>query len=112
MKKNVFEMVVAMVNGQNVENMEYLREEINAEWARMTKKANTNRTIYENAKEIAFELMNGAEPMTVKELYVMGEDRWSEGFTPSKLQYAMIHYWNDAIIKHENGKSAFKYSLR
>ena len=44
MKKSVFEMVVAMVNGQQVKDMDTLREEVNAEWARVNAKRDANKS--------------------------------------------------------------------
>ena len=109
MKKSVFEMVVALVNGQTVADMDTLRTEVNAEWEKMQTKANANRTAYEAAKEVAFSVMND-KPMTVKEIFAAGEDKWPQGFTAAKVQYALLHYWNDEVVKHDNGKSAFTYS--
>lgn len=111
MKKNVFEMVVAMVNGQSVADMETLRAEVNAEWEKMQEKANANRKTYNEAKEVAFAVM-GAEPMTAKDVFAAGGDKWPQGFTVNKVQYALNHYWNDEITKHDNGKSAYTYSLK
>ena len=46
MKKNVFEMVVALVNGQPVADMDTLRTEVNAEYERMNAKRIANRSLY------------------------------------------------------------------
>ena len=53
----------------------------------------------------------GSEPHTVKELFAM-TDAWPEGFTPSKLQYAITRMWTDTFEKIENAKSANQYKLR
>lgn len=111
MKKSVFEMVVAMVNGQPVADMETLRNEVNTEWAHMQEKANANRSAYDAAKEVAFSILRDT-PMTVKEIYAAGEGQWPDGFTAAKIQYAVLHYWNDEIVKHDNGKSAFTYTRK
>ena len=111
MKKNVFEMVVAMVNGQPVADIELLRNEINAEWERTSAKARANKSAYDAAKEVAFGILCD-NPMTVKEIYAEGEGQWPEGFTASKVQYAVLHYWNDEIVKHDNGKNAFTYTVK
>ena len=111
MKKSVFEMVVAMVNGQQVKDMDTLREEVNAEWARVNAKRDANKSAYDAAKDVAFGILCD-KPMTVKEVYAHGEGQWPQGFTAAKVQYAFIHYWNDEIVKHDNGKSAFTYTVK
>ena len=111
MKKNVFEMVVAMVNGREVADMDTLRAEVNAEWERVNAKAQANRTAYDEAKEIAFTILSSV-PKTVKEIFAAGGDRWPQGFTANKVQYALLHYWNDEVVKHDNGKSAYTYTRK
>lgn len=111
MKKNVFEMVVAMVNGQPVADMDTLRNEINAEYERMNAKRNANKSAYDTAKDVAFNILCD-KPMTVKEVFAAGEGQWPDGFTSAKVQYAFLHYWNDEIVKHDNGKSAYTYTVK
>lgn len=111
MKKSVFEMVVALVNGREVADMDTLREEVNAEWERVNAKANANRTAYDAAKEVAFSILSTI-PKTVKEIFAAGGDKWPQGFTANKVQYALLHYWNDEVVKHDNGKSAFTYTRK
>ena len=110
MKKNVFEMIVALVNGQPVADMDTLRTEVNAEYERMNAKRIANRSLYDTAHDIAMGILNGT-PMTVKEIFA-ASDEWPEGFTAAKLQYAVLHYWNDEVTKHDNGKSAFTYTAK
>ena len=111
MKKNVFEMVVAMVNGQPVADMETLRNEINAEYERMNAKRKANKDAYDAAKDVVFGILCD-KPMTVKEIYSAGEGLWPDGFTSAKVQYAILHYWNDEVVKHDNGKSAYTYTVK
>lgn len=110
MKRSIFEQVVTMVNGGVVEDMENLRTEINAEWERTNAKAVANRNTYEAAREVAFTILNET-PKTVKEIFAEGEGQWPEGFTAAKVQYALLHYWNDVVTKHDNGKNASTYSV-
>ena len=111
MKKNVLEMVVALVNGQEVADMDTLRMEVNAEWAHMNAKRQANQDTYDAAHEVALEVMRDKE-MTVKDIFAAGTGKWPDGFTAAKVQYALLHYWNDEIVKHDNGKAAFTYSLK
>lgn len=111
MTKNVFEMVHAMVNGQPVADMETLRAAVNEEYDKMNKKREANRNAYDTAKEVAFNYLCDV-PMTVKELFAAGEGHWPEGFTAAKVQYAMLHYWNDLVVKHDNGKGPYTYTVK
>lgn len=110
MTKNVFEMVHAMVNGQPVD-MNALRAAVNEEYEKMTAKQNANRTAYDMAKEVAFNYLCDV-PMTIKELFAAGEGHWPDKFTAAKVQYAMLHYWNDLVVKHDNGKGPYTYTVK
>ena len=112
MKKSTLESLYTyFVKHDDTVDLSVLTDEIRSEWERMQEKANANRSIYESAKEVAFSILCD-KPMTVKEIYAAGEGQWPDGFTAAKVQYAVLHYWNDEIIKHDNGKSAFTYSLK
>lgn len=109
MKKNVFEQVVNLVNGKTVEDMEALRAEINDEWNAMQAKASAKQDAYAAAKPIVLGVMDST-PRTVKEIFALCEETLPCGFSAAKIQYAFLHYWQDEIVKHDNGKSANTYS--
>ena len=112
MKKSVFEAIHNYLNGDETVDLSVVREEVNAEWDKMQEKANANRKAYNDAKEVAFAVM-GEEPMTAKDIHAAGGDQWPQGFTVNKVQYALTHYWNDEVVKHDNGvKKPFTYSLK
>ena len=113
MKKSVLESIRNYLNGDDTIDLSVLRDEVNAEWARMNAKRKANQDIYSMAKEVVFEVLASTDhPLTVKEIFILCEDRLPEGFSAAKIQYAMLHYWNGEVVKHDNGKSAFTYSLR
>lgn len=109
MKKNVFEMVVAMVNGQPVADMDTLRNEINAEYERMNAKRQANQDAYAAAHDILMGALTDKE-QTSKELFESNE--WPEGFTQGKLNYALRAMWADEINKVDNGRSANTYTRK
>ena len=109
MKKNVFEMVVAMVNGQPVADMDTLREEVNAEWAKMVEKKQANRDLYDEAHDVLMAALTDKE-QTSKELFEGNE--WPNGFTPGKLNYALRAMWADEVNKVDNGRSANTYTRK
>jgi len=110
MKKSTLESIRNYLNGDETIDLSVLREEVNAEYDRLNAKAQANRNAYDVAKEIAFDVMSD-KPMTVKEIFA-ASDEWSQGFTAAKLQYALLHYWNDEVVKHDNGKNPFTYTAK
>jgi hypothetical protein len=100
MKKNVFEMIVAMVNGQPVADMDTLRNEVNAEWNKMTEKKQANRDLYAEAKNAILGGLSDT-PVTIAELFEEVKDDLPQGFTKSKVQYAITRLWADEVTKTE-----------
>ena len=109
MKKNVFEMVVAMVNGREVADMDTLRNEVNAEWERMESKRQANKDAYDAAHDVLMAALTDKE-QTSKELFEGNE--WPEGFTQGKLNYALRAMWADEVNKVDNGRSANTYTRK
>ena len=109
MKKNVFEMVVAMVNGREVADMDTLRNEINAEYERMNAKRQANQDVYAAAHDVLMNALTDKE-QTSKELFERNE--WPKEFTQGKLNYALRAMWADEVRKIDNGKSANTYTRK
>ena len=112
MKKSTLEAICNYLNGDNSVDLSVLREEINAEYDRLTAKARANASAYEVAHDVVFACTAWDKPMTVKEIFALVENDVPDGFTASKMQYAFLHYWADEIVKHDNGKNAFTYSVK
>ena len=110
MKKSTLVAIYNMLNGQDV-NVEELKAEVTAEYERVTAKANANAQLYAEAHDAVMAVMSQT-PLTVAEIYEACSEELHEGFTDKKVQYALLHYWNDAVEKVENGKKAFKYKLK
>ena len=111
MKRSTFAQVVALVNGQEVANMDELRAEINTEWQCFEEQKAARRATYDDVKDIVFAAMSKTEPQTVKAIYARC-DGIPLDFTSNKLQYALLNYWADEVVKHDNGRSAYTYTLR
>lgn len=98
--------LVSYLNGEAVTNLDEIKQELEAELNRNAAKAQANRDLYEAARAIALDALklvpNGC---TAAELYAETEQELPDGFTKSKLQYALTHYWNDAVTaeKTKNG---------
>ena len=112
MKKNT---IVALynyfVNSDDTVDLSTAVEDIRAEYERTAAKAQATANAYDTAKPIVLGVITD-NPMTVKDIYAACEDSLPEGFTSHKIQYGLIHYWVDDVVKHDNGKNPFTYSAK
>lgn len=99
MKKTSFEAIynaLTAINFDNAEVMEDLRKELNRGAELKAKKASE----YEEAKEVVLSAIRVANaPVTVAEIFESCENDLPEGFTKSKVNYGLTHYWMDAVEK-------------
>lgn len=110
MKKSTIEMMHSYLSGQPVDDMEALRADVKAEYERLTSASKVKMDMYNVAKPI---IMNAlSEPMTVKELFEKCSCNLPEGMTVAKIQYALLNYWPEDIIKEDCGKNPNKYSRK
>jgi len=112
MKKNTLEMMKNYLNGDDTVDLSVLREEVNAEWERTTAKSRANADLYDAAHDALMGADEWNKPMTAAELAETFKDILPEGFTKSKIQYALRAKWADEIIKHENGKNPLTYERK
>lgn len=108
MKKTTMKALVDYLNGNTVTNIDEIRAELEAELAKGAEKANANRKLYDDAREVVLSCMTSV-PTTVAQLYESCKDALPEGFTKSKLQYALTNYWAEYVVKIENPKNANEY---
>lgn len=87
-------------------------DELKAELNRNAVKAAANRELYEAARGVVLDqLATATEGATLAELVESCSDNLPEGFTKGKVQYALLHYWNDAVSV-EQTKNGNVYRLR
>ena len=110
MKKSTLKSLVAYLNGETVANINEIKAELQAELSKGEEKAKANRDLYAAAHEAVMGVMSD-KPMTVADIFAACEDKLPENFTKAKVQYALLHYWNDEVVKVENGRSAYQYRL-
>lgn len=108
MKKSTMKSLVAYLNGQNVPEIAEIKAELEAELAKGEAKAQANREAYAVAHDVVMNVMSSAL-MTVQEIFDACADELPEGFSKSKIQYALLNYWNDEVVKVENAKGANQY---
>ena len=106
MKKTTMQTIVNYIDTNGISELAEVRNELVAELNRGAEKAQANRELYEQAKEIVLSEL-GDTPVTVAELYEAVEDKLPEGFTKAKVQYALGHYWESEVVKHEGKVNSY-----
>lgn len=104
MKKTTMQTIANYI--ANVPELADAYAELTAELNRNAAKAQANRELYDAARSVALAALELApNGCTAAELFAEAEQELPEGFTKSKLQYALTHYWNDAVAveKTKNG---------
>lgn len=114
MTKNTLQTVASVLNSLTTTDEAIIaaRDAINAEIAKGEAKAQANREMYSEAKDVVMAILSTDEPMTVAQIYEACKDNLPETFSKSKVQYGIREYWADEIVKHDNGKNAFSYTKR
>ena len=98
--------ILSLIATIDTPEAEAVRSELKAELSKGAEKAQANRDLYEQAKEIVLSEL-GETPATVAELYEAVEDKLPEGFTKAKVQYALGHYWDKDVVKHEGKVNSY-----
>lgn len=108
MKKATLKSLVALLNGEAVENTDAIKAELEAELAKDEARKQENADLYESAKDIVMgELRNASQPVTIGELYDAVADDLPEGFTKGKMQYAITRLWKDEVDKVEGNPNTY-----
>ena len=101
MKKSSMKSLVSFLYTVEVpDNIAVIRDEMEADLQKGEDKAAANRALYATAHDVVFAKLSD-KPMTAAEIWEAVKDEMPEGFTKSKLQYAMREYWGDEVIKTE-----------
>ena len=107
MKKNTMTTIAAYI--KNVPELANEYAELQAELDKNAAKAQANRDLYATAHDVVMAHLDST-PVTVTDLFAACESELPEGFSKSKVQYALLNYWSDEVVKHDNGKKAFTYT--
>lgn len=106
MKKASLQSLVSYLNGEAVDNIDEIKAEIEAELAKGAEKAQANRDLYAQAKEIVLGALSDT-PATIAEIYAEVENALPEGFSKGKVQYALTRLWADEVVKHEGKTNTY-----
>ena len=110
MKKSVLKNLVAYFNNETVDT-DALKKEIFDEYDRLNEKSRANAEKYAAAKDIVLNAIVD-KPMTAKEIFTACETELPQDFTSNKIQYALLHYWNDDVVRHIDGKNPSTYQKK
>ena len=106
MKKATIEAIVSILTtAENVPSE--IMDELTAELNKGKERANAKMREYEDVKSIVLEAIPETSPATIAEIYEAIECALPEGFTKSKVQYGITHYWADEVVKHEGKVNSY-----
>ena len=112
MKKNTITALYNyFVKNDDTIDLSAVVEDIRTEYEKSAAKASAKMDAYEQAKPIVLSVIANT-PLTVKYIFTACENSLPEGFTASKIQYALLHYWTDEVVKIDNGKAPFTYQVK
>ena len=112
MKKNtITALYTYFVKNDTTIDLSAVIEDIRAEYEKSAAKASAKMDAYEQAKPIVLSAITGTA-LTVKDIFTACEDELPDGFTASKIQYGLLHYWMDEVDKIDNGKGPFTYKVK
>jgi len=102
MTKNTMNTIFAVLSDANFEGKAEVMAEIEKELNRGAAEREAKAAMYEAARPVVFEAMRTiGTPATVADIFAEAEKELPEGFTKNKVQYGLLHYWNDAVVKTE-----------
>jgi len=111
MRKSTLATLVKYLSDATDPELVNAREELATELARGAAKAQANRELYAQAHDAVMEsLRTNGIPMTVRE--IVEDAGLPDGFSASKLQYALLNYWADEVEKHDNGREPNTYTFK
>lgn len=112
MKKNTITALYNyFVKNDDTIDLSAVVEDIRAEYEKSAAKVDAKMIAYEQAKPIVLSAITGTA-LTVKDIFTTCENDLPVGFTASKIQYALLHYWADEVEKIDNGKGPFTYTVK
>ena len=106
MKKSTMQTIVNYINTNAIAELAEVRDELTAELAKGEAKAQANRDLYAEAKEIILSALSDT-PVTVAELYDEVASQLPEGFSKGKVQYAITRLWASEVNKIEGKTNSY-----
>ena len=112
MKKNTITALYNyFVKNDDTIDLSAVVEDIRTEYEKSAAKTTAKMDAYEQAKPVVFSAIANA-PLTVKDIFAVCENELPDGFTANKIQYGLLHYWTNEVVKIDNGKAPFTYQVK
>ena len=112
MKKNTLTALYNyFVKSDDTIDLTAVVEDIRAEYEKSAAKVSAKMDAYEQAKPIVLSAIADTA-LTVKDIFAVCENDLPDGFTAHKIQYALLNYWCDEVVKIDNGKAPFTYMVK
>jgi len=105
MKKNTLRTVADYI--RNIPELAAESAELDAELAKGEDKARANRELYATAHDVVMSVLT-EKPMTIAEWFAACADNLPDGFTKSKMQYAVREYWAAEVVKIEGKVNEYR----
>lgn len=112
MKKATMQALVNYLTEKNDDYMLDVKAELEAELNRNAEKAAANREAYAAARDAILEVLRANPDVGMTAAELTYEANLPASFTVAKVQYGLLHYWEDIVVKHEHSKGPNTYSYR
>ena len=100
MTKNTMNTILSLIANIDTAEANEVREVLTAELNKGAERKAQTAELYETVKPIVMAALSET-PVTLSELFDEIESELPEGFTKSKLQYAITRLWKDEVTKVE-----------
>ena len=100
MTKNTMNTILSLIANIDTPEANEVRETLTAELNKGAERKAQTAELYEAVKPIVFGALTDT-PATIAEIFDEIESELPDGFTKSKLQYAITRLWKDEIAKVE-----------
>lgn len=107
MKKSTLEALRNYFNGDNTVDLSVVKQEIDAEYDRLTEKARQNSTLYDTALEVVLAHLSETA-VTASELFALCASELPEEFTQGKMNYLLRKYADQITIDRTGKINTYK----
>ena len=106
MTKTTMNTILSLIASIDTPEAQAVRDELTAELNKGAERKAKTAELYEAAKPIVFGALSET-PATIAEIFDEIESELPEGFTKSKLQYAVTRLWKDEVTKVEGKVNSY-----
>lgn len=100
--------IYSVLSTVEFENKDAIMADLSKDINRYAERKAQKASEYEQAKGIVFDIMRTASnPLTVAEIFEKCSQYLPDGFTKSKVQYGLTHYWMDEVVVTKDKVNAY-----